>query len=156
MKPITFTTQATVEIVDADKHPIGIGSVLQHIKEKDRGVVTRIALPGMRPVVICEGIGDVHIQKSPGCHRVTTRYHEWLHVPHAEQTYEERFLAWTHREYDHDEDRSASNDEGLAIDGIMALLPEDIVDWESGPWPDRIEDALRFLVEHLNTLNKKK
>lgn len=43
----------------------------------------------------------------------------------------------------------------MAIDGIMSLLPEDIVDWESGPWPDKIEDALGFLAEHLKELKSK-
>ena len=32
-----------------------------------------------------------------------------------------------------------------------ALLPEDAVCWEEGPWPDSIESALNFLVEHLSS-----
>ena len=33
----------------------------------------------------------------------------------------------------------------------MSLLPNDIVDWDYGPHPDRLEDALRFLMEHLRS-----
>ncbi len=62
---------------------------------------------------------------------------------------------WLWEKYDHDEFRGISREEGLAIAGIMALLPDDTVDWDWGPWPDKIEDALNFLVEHMNKLKNK-
>lgn len=34
--------------------------------------------------------------------------------------------------------------------GIMALLPEDTVCWEVGPWPDSVVQAIKFLVDHLH------
>lgn len=37
----------------------------------------------------------------------------------------------------------------------MALLPPEIVDWENGPWPDDIEQALHFLQQHLTELAEK-
>jgi hypothetical protein len=34
----------------------------------------------------------------------------------------------------------------------MALLPDDVVDWTYGPFPDCLEDALGYLVEHLSNI----
>ena len=81
--------------------------------------------------------------------RVTNRYDQWRHVPEDEQTYEERYLSWLARPYDHSLHEEVSEKEGYAIDGIMALLPSDAVDWDYGPFPDSIENALGILVRYL-------
>jgi len=152
-KPETVTYTVTREIKDAGGVPIREGSVLINLKDGGRGVVTQIVRLGDR-VHLLGQVGDVMIQTSPGCSRGTNQYDRWQHIPHNEQTYNERYLSWLKRgKYEHDEDREASYDEGLAIDGIMALLPDDTVDWDHGPWPDRIEDALRFLVNKLNEVS---
>lgn len=148
MKPETVTFTQTVEIADSNGEAIIEGSVLQSTEDDARGVVMQIKRPGSRGSFL-DQIGDLHIQTSPGSTRVTNRYDKWLHIPRNAQTYEERFLSWLARPYDHDEDRQVSPDTGLAIDGIMALLPDDLVDWDYGPWPDTLEDALRFLWHHL-------
>lgn len=156
----TYTKTVTVELKDVDGKPIREGSVLRNVKEgKDRGVVNLVVRPDgkvYRGVIPC-WLGDIHIQFTGilcGVTRVTNRYSEWQHIPHDEQTFEERYKSWLIRDYDHDTDRAASKDEGLAIDGIMALLPADVVHWETGPWPDRIEDALGFLSAYLSELKK--
>lgn len=147
----TFTFTKEVPVADADGTPIREGSVIREITDGQQGVVIQIIRKGFKgwapPMV---QLGDMVVKTSPGCSRVTNRYNQWRHVPREEQTYEQRYTAWLHTRYDHDDDRQISKDEGLAIDGIMALLPIDIVDWEHGPWPDRLEDALKFLVEHLS------
>lgn len=57
----------------------------------------------------------------------------------------------------HGEEGGKTWAEALAIDGIMALLPENTVDWEGpGPWPDRIDDALTFLEQHLTKITNQK
>lgn len=156
MKPeiesFTFTKQ--VPLADADGRAITEGSVLRHVDGGDSGVVTWIARSGKSlPITgIMASIGDIGIQKSPGSTRVTNQYSNWRHVPEDEQSYEQRHLSWLCRTYDHDDSREASKDEGRAIDGIMALLPPDTVDWNYGPFPDRIEDALDFLAQHLTEL----
>lgn len=150
----TYQTTKTVEIVAADGAPIFKGDVLRNTRDGDTGVVVEIALPGevcRRAFPLQAVVGELAIRTRPGCTRITNCYDEWTHVPRDEQTYEQRFEAWLHVPYQHNEDREVSRDEGLAIDGIMALLPTDPVDWEMGPWPDRLDDALRFLVEHLTS-----
>ena len=149
----TFTFQKKVPCADADGQPIKEGSVLQHVTDGDRGVVVDIKRHGDIGTMF-DAVGDIHIQKSPGCTRCTNNYASWRHVPHNDQTYGERLLSWKMRLYEHDDDRGTSEDEGLAIDGIMALLPDDTVNWESGPWPDRLEDALYFLARHMRQLSK--
>lgn len=159
MKPITFERKQTIEIIDADKEPIAVGSVLKHVNERDRGVVTRITLPDTKGYVVAELIGDIHIQMSDclSCHRVTQKYADWRHIPHDEQTYEERYQSWLRRKYvDYTLDSKVPEDERRCIDGIMSILPLNIVDWESGPWPDTIEDALRFLTEYLTEKSENK
>jgi len=150
----TYQTTKTVEIVAADGLPIFKGDVLRNTEDGTTGVVVEIALPGeacRRAFPLGAVVGELAIQTGPGCTRITNCYDKWVHVPREDQTYEQRFKAWLQIPYEHDEDREASRDEGLAIDGIMALLPIDPVDWESGPWPDRLDDALRFLVDHLTS-----
>lgn len=85
-----------------------------------------------------------------GVSRVTNRYGAWRHVPRNKQTYRERFLVWCMTPFDPDKDSEIPEDEQKAANAIMALLPDDVVDWDWGPWPDRLDDALDFLVEHLS------
>jgi hypothetical protein len=148
----TFTFTKVVPCADADGFPIKEGSVLREISDGERGVVVAIVRPDThdRPALSC--VGDIGIQTRVGTLRVTNRYSKWRHIPHDEQTYEERFVSWLARPFHHDDESGRSRAEALAIDGIMALLPDDLVDWENGPWPDRIEDALKFLSKHLTTL----
>lgn len=150
MQAEVFTFTKEVPCADADGVPIREGSVLVHVTEGERGVVVAIKRAGDIGTPF-DAVGDIHIKTSPGCTRCTNCYSSWRHIPHNDQTYEERLQSWLRKPYEHDEDRQISRDEGLAIDGIMALLPDDIVDWETGPWPDKIEDALEFLVEHLSS-----
>lgn len=141
-------------IVDAQGKRIAEGSVLRSIEDGCQGVVVKIMKAGDWGGPF-DQVGDLRIKTSPGCTRVTNRYELWKHVPRAEQSYTERYLSWFH---DRDAfsynglkyDEQKSDDERKAISGIMALLPEDVVHWETGPWPDTIESALNFLVEHLS------
>lgn len=147
VETVTFTK--VVPIVDADGRPIREGSVLREISDGYRGVVVQIVRSG-QPGPMFSGLGDIVISKSPGTSRVTNRYSQWQHIPHNDQTYHERFVSWLHRPYFHDGHNGISKDEGQAIDGIMSLLPDDVVDWDYGPTPDRLEDALKFLAAHLS------
>lgn len=153
-KPITFEVKKTIEIIDADKAPILKGSVLQHIEDKNcRGVVTRIALPGMLGYV-AECVGDIHVRTGPGCARVSSKYHAWRHIPHDDQTYEERYLSWLYSEFWHDEHLTISKDEQFAMSGIMALLPENAIKWETH-YPSDFQDTLEYLMKHLMELKEK-
>lgn len=152
--PETVTFQTVVKIADVDGRPIREGSVIREINDGEQGVVTWVGRNGSKTGPMFASLGDIAVQISPGIRRVTNRYCQWRHVAHDDQTYQERFLSWMLRPYDHDHDRGISKDEGMAIDGIMALLPIDIVDWDYGPFPDRIEDALGFLADYLQTLKK--
>ncbi len=146
----SFTFTKEIPLADADGNAIKEGSVLRHLTDKEwTGVVTFINRPGGPRGASFSSVGDIGIQAQPGLTRVTNCYSKWKHVPQEEQSYEHRYLSWLCRPYAHDDSRDASKDEGRAIDGIMALLPADLVNWEMGPWPDRIEDALAFLAAHL-------
>ena len=151
----TFKFTKEVPCVDADGKPIKEGSVLVNIKDNERGIVTTIGRKGTVTSLPMFAVGDLAISISHGTTRCTNKYSEWRHIPHNDQTYKERYQVWLKQPYDHENDRGISKDEGLAIDGIMALLPDDTVNWDHGPWPDRFEDALSFLVEHMNELKEK-
>lgn len=158
MSAETFTFTREVPCADADGVAICEGSVLREIEDGAEGVVTQIARKGDKsylfpPMVM---VGDLVITTSRGCQRITNRYSSWRHIPQVEQTYKQRLLSWFSRKYEHDDSRPISKEEGLAIDGIMALLPENTVNWEMGPWPDRFEDALEFLVDHLTKLSNQR
>lgn len=152
----TVTFSKVVRIADADGKPIREGSVLVSLKDGERGVVTAIKRAGDMGGP-WDQIGDIHVKTSPGCTRVSNQYSNWRHVPRAGQSYGERFLSWFHDRQAFfynglEDDGEKSEAEKKAISGIMALLPETVVDWECGPWPDTIEDALRFLTDHLSSL----
>lgn len=149
IETVTFTK--VVPLADADGRAIREGSVLREINDGEQGVVTWIGRAGGPSGPAMASVGDIAVQKSSRVTRVTNRYSQWRHVSHIEQSYAERYLSWMHRPHDHDEDGDISKDEAMAIDGIMALLPDDIVDWDYGPHPDRLEDALRFLADHLQS-----
>ena len=143
---------------DADGMIIRLGSVLRNIHDGDQGVVVRVMKYGDVGIRWLDAVGDIHIQSSPGSVRVTNKYHLWRHVPRAQQSFRERHLSWFNDPdaYQYnclDEQDELTDAERKAITGIMALLPEEIVDWESGPWPDTVEDALRFLVDYLSSPN---
>jgi len=145
---VKFTKE--VPIADADGAPIREGSVLQSVEDMDRGVVVRVVRAGDKGTAF-DCVGDLNIAVSIGCTRVTNRYGKWRHIPHSEQTYQERLLSWLHRPHDHDPDYTqASKDEALAVSGIMALLPDDIVDEVYGPPADSLEGALHYLARHLS------
>ena len=152
----TFTFTQEVKLADADGVAISEGSVLVNIKDGDRGVVVKVGRKGAYSNLLMFSIGDIAIQKGPGITRVTNCYGGWRHIPKKDQTYQERLLSWLQTPYEHDEYHNVSRGEGCAISGIMALLPDEIVDWDYGPFPDRIEDALRFLAEHLEEIQTKK
>lgn len=160
----TMSTPETIEVkvtqklnlTASDGKAITEGSVLINLEDGTRGVVTEIGRPGHRSSIPILSLGDIIIQTSPGCYRGTNMYDKWRHIPHNEQTYLERYNSWRMRPYRHDEYDGVSREEGCAINGIMALLRDDVVEWELGPWPDHIEDALKFLQEHLSDLAKQK
>lgn len=150
----TFTQQ--IACADADGIPIREGSVLKEIQDGERGVVTRIVRAGdsVAPMAACIGDIVISISKHPTTKRVTNRYSKWRHIPHDEQTYQERHLSWAQKPFKPDLDRSISSDEQIAVNGIMSLLPESVVNWENSPWPDRLDDALNFLCCHLTSLKE--
>lgn len=153
---VTFAT--VVRIADADGKPIREGSVLRSIDDGTQGVVVKITRAGDLGSPF-DQVGNLKIRTGNGLYRCTNRYAHWRHVPRSEQTYEERHLAWFH---DRDafeynglvDEKEKSGDAKKAISGIMALLPEEIVRWDVGPWPDTVEDALRFLTEHLSSISR--
>jgi hypothetical protein len=157
MKPETVTVTQIVKIADTDGVAIREGSVLRQIEDNDVGVVTRIIREGDRVrMLIPPCVGDLLISTRSNSVRVTNKCTKWRHVPRAEQTYDQRLLAWMYsKEPLTLISERASPDTAKAIDGIMALLPDEIVNWEEGPWPDSLEDALRFLVAHLTSLKSK-
>lgn len=150
METVTYTVTKTVNIADADGAAIREGSVLQHIIEPDRGVVIRISRVGDKPATFLDQVGDIGIRTSVGCTRFTNQYSQWRHIPQNQQTYEERYWSWLNRPYEHDADRCKNKAEDMAVDGIMALLPDDIVDWDYDSGPYSLEDALGYLVRHLS------
>jgi hypothetical protein len=152
MKAETVTFSKTIAIADADGVPICVGSVLRKLEDGDRGVVIRITRAGMLPSSPFDAIGDMHVRKSAGVTRCSNQYATWRHIPHNEQTYEERYWSWYYRPETVDTEMlgSVSKDEARACSAIMALLPEGIVDYDYGPFPDRLEDALKYLVDHLS------
>jgi hypothetical protein len=158
MSAETVTFTRTVAIADADGRPIREGSVLRHIKEPAVGVVDLIVRPGTKvQSIIPACIGDLHIRLGPGVHRVTNRYTDWRHVPHADQTYAQRYLGWVLTKEgpdDYDDELSRmTKDEARAVAGMMALLPHDVVDYAYGPLPDTLEGALEILSHHLAKLS---
>lgn len=142
------------EMRDALGNPISLGSVIRHVEETDtQGVVVHIVSKtgvNAHPITVD---GDLIIQLSNERYgtRVSRNYRMWVLVPHENQTFAERYLAWTKtrgKYYPSGSDR-ISNTEKRAISGIMSLLPEDVVNWEEGPWPDTLDDALRFMADYL-------
>jgi len=155
-KPEEFVFTQTIKCADCDGVPIKEGSVIKEINDGDCGVVVQIVRPNQCGPMFSQ-VGDVVIQtgRSRGSSRVTNRYNQWKHVPHNEQTYEQRFLSWQLRDYVYDDWLKVSEGEALAMDGIMSLLPDDIVDEDYGPYPDNLDNVLTFLVQHLESLIKK-
>lgn len=147
----TFKFVKEVPLADADGIAIAEGSVLRHVEDGTRGVVTWVGRAGApRDGPALSAVGDIGIYLRAGSTRVTNKYHTWRHIPHDEQTYAERLVAWEQKHYKPDPEREDSR----AIDGIMSLLPSDAVDWDYGPHPDTLEDALRFLTAHLTQITK--
>jgi hypothetical protein len=142
-------TLGSTPMLDADGVAIHEGSVLMHITDGQRGVVVEIGRPGHRSAIPIMAVGDIIIQRSEGVYRGTNCYKEWRHIPHNDQTIKERFLSWRQRPH-FDDFSNLSQDESMAVSGIMAILPDNIVDQTFGPWPDDFEKALGILVGHLS------
>jgi hypothetical protein len=96
------------------------------------------------------------IKISAGTIICSSRYTNWKQIPHNEQTYRERYDAWLASESEPIYNDDITREEAVAVQGIMALLPDNIVNWEYGPYPDRLEDALSFLVTHLSDISTNK
>lgn len=158
MSAITFKRMIEVECADTNGVPIRVGSVLKSIEDGERGVVILICQEGDKaPDVMC--VGDVRIKTGAGTYRVTNRYDKWVHVPQCEQTYMEKYASWYATPFKSDwmpGDAPCSEDEECAVQGIMALLPDDIIDPEKGIWADRIDEALKLMAEHLTALKEDK
>lgn len=154
MKTETVIFTKEVKLVDADGVPIREGSVLQEITDGDRGVVVRIVRKGDRGTWL-DSIGDINISTGPGTTRVTNRYDQWRHIPHNNQTYEERLASWLKQPFYFDPEYSqVSEDEAKAVSGIMAMLPDDIINDDFDSPPTRLEDALYILARHLSGKKK--
>jgi hypothetical protein len=156
---------STIEkpLVSASGKPIQIGDILRHEDGRSQGVVTWIGFPdaklGAFGAPALARIGDIEVKESDGTSRISNQYEKWSHVPRGETTYWQRLKSWVVRPFHYeepDEDvqecNRISKGEALACDGIMALLPNDPVDWEYGDWPDRIEVAFGYLLSHLEEI----
>lgn len=154
MKIETFKFTKEVQLVDCDGVPIREGSVLQNVKDGDRGVVTNVIREGDKGVPGLDAVGDLCIASGPGSTRHTNKYSEWKHVPHNAQTYSERRLSWTNtkKTYEPEYCGSDSQDEWLACSGIMALLPDNVVDETFDSYPEHLGEALLYLERHLSEL----
>jgi hypothetical protein len=152
VETVTFTK--TVKIEDVHGEPIREGSVLKHTDGGEEGVVTKIYREGDRSRWGIECVGDMQIKTSSFSTRISNNYSKWRHIPHEEQTYHQRYQSWCiTRKFVSDSHEEEEDD--VAISGIMNLLPMEIVDWENGPWPDSLGDALYFLQLHLTNLTEK-
>jgi hypothetical protein len=149
---VTFTT--TVRIADVDGSPINRGDVLREVDGGAVGVVIGILKEGDAATHPMSALGDLTIELGNRIRRITNKYTAWKKVPHNDQTVAQRVRAWQHKPYDFDPGEELTRDEGLAITGIMSLLRNDVVDWEHGPWPDSLGDALNFLAERLGKLEE--
>lgn len=140
-------------MTSASGRPIQIGDVLIH-EDGARGVVVEIGQEGYhgRHVFF---VGDIAVQTSYGSYRCGNKYSAWRHVERRDMLPIERWRSWNVRPWKHDEYDELSPDAQLAIDGIMAVMPphprEDSDDWFR---PHCIEDALKQLAEHLQTLHE--
>lgn len=153
MDAITVKKLIEVKIEDKNKVPIRVGSVLKCVEDGTRGVVQEIAIDGkVFDTPTCEG--DLKIKLKPGHHRITNRYDKWEHIPHENQTYLEKYTSWLFKPFEPIGCGDMSEDTELAIQGIVALLPEDTIDENGEPWIDRIEGALELLAEHLDEIKK--
>lgn len=162
MDSVTYIKEVKVMIEDCDGVKIMPGSVLRCIDQDDNtlGVVVSIVNAedpsSFRMCVGPFGHGDLVIQTGHGTYRVTNRYSRWKHVPHEEQTYDLRFRSWCERKFEFDEyGLGSSPDEQIAIGGILNLLPECPVDYDFGPIPETVEDALALIAAHLDEKNGK-
>lgn len=140
-----------INIADCDGNPIEVGSVLKCIEDNRRGVVEAILEEGDIALHPIPQVGDVVIRTGYGTNTITNRYDKWQHIPHDEQTYMERYYSWRYSSIEPDySDRGITREEAISIQGILALLPEDTVDYEFGDnFADNIEDALLLLAEYL-------
>lgn len=172
-KPFVFqfkVPEKTVEkpLVDADGVPIELGSILRHEDGRCRGVVTWIGYPDQPRGHMIWGApplsqtGDIQVYEGRGISRISNQFGKFRHIPREETTYWERYTSWLKRPFNYEapdpdvsEENRISKGEALACDGIMAMLPNDPVDWEYGDWPDRIEVALRYLLDHFEELEKR-
>ncbi len=152
----TFKFAKEVPCADANGKEIFVGSVLRNLKDGCRGVVNEICDGSKKFDIPMIAVGDIAIRTSLGSQRITNCYGDWQHIAHNDQTYEERFQSWLHTKYEHDVcfGEQTSKDTGVAISGIMALLPDNVIDYDFDTYPQRIEDALEFLLSHIDELRK--
>lgn len=139
---------------DADGKPIRVGSVIAHLRDKDRGVVVQIGKVGDRPHDFLFSVGDLAI-KITGCNgttRCTNIYHDWRHIPRRDQTFMERWLAfdstWDPEDHEH-EDRSP--EQIWMREAALALLPTDPRENDyTYPWPNHPEEAMYYLARWID------
>lgn len=149
MSPEAETVTRVVRIADADGRPIREGSVLQEVKGTTRGVVSRIVRKDDTSFPFAACVGDVVLQTScAAAQHFTSRYEAYRHVPKDKQTYLERYLSWLCST-----PKRTPTDEACAYQtGILALLPDSVVDWDGDRFPDTPENVLWYLAEHLEKL----
>lgn len=148
----TAETKDPIKMIAEDGKPIVKGDVLINVQDGVRGVVTWVGLPGATNGPMFSGLGDIAVRRDSSLTRVSNQYSHWRHVEHDDQTYAERFLSWIHVPYVHDHHDNFSEEAGMVMHGIMALLPSDSVDWTYGPTPDTPENVLQLLTDHLTKL----
>lgn len=140
--------------LDADGLPILPGNVMYRADDlTKRGVVTRV----VRRAEECHGfmgVGDMMLAEThhQGCSTVSSAHNKWRRVPREEWVPMECYMHWRHTPFcENGSERPAI--EQMATQGITALLPSDVIDWEYGPSPDLLEDALHYMARYLETLH---
>ncbi|WP_309386065.1 hypothetical protein [Cerasicoccus frondis] len=160
MKEVTFIEKKVVPIADCDGQPIRLGDVLRCIDEgsKDVGVVFGIVNKDDKSSYGRHAVGpiahgDLILRTSHCSTRVTNRYAQWKHVERNDQTYWQRRQSWLAKPFQFDEYGPSNTElEQYAIEAIMALLPEDTVNYEYDSGPNNVDDAIYYLAEHLGEL----
>ena len=125
---------------------------MMNLKTGEVGMVRRIIRFGDQGSLLSQ-VGDLDLDMQNSVVRTTNKYDEWVHVAHDDQTCVQRLESWKLKPYEDDATFGAANlDAGLrqAIDGMLNLLPNSVVDWRDGPWPDTLNEMLGMLAEYID------
>lgn len=130
---------------DSNEKKITCGSVLRKITTNEVGIVERISegneggtLGGMFLAVN----GDIIVRMMSGVRMVSSQYHNWIHVPHDDQTLEQRYWSWRLSDK---QELECIDDETIAIN---CLIDESTL--EDADYPVNFSDSLLLLVKQIN------